>query len=1233
MFNGFEFGTKPKEEPIIGVHTGLMEEDETGAPDRPKGWKPLTLRVPFLLSIIGISCALVLIVEWLVVYSKHQHGILLAQNINDLPLRSTFGYLYLPTIISVLYSLMWAWIDLDIKRIEPYLQLSRPDGARAEDSLLLHYPFDFLATLPLKTFKRRHWSVLTVSLGVMVVFWGLTPIQSGMFAIRTITIQEEKTLYHATDYTPTNRQGNLSSIFAQSVYNIAWLNESLPSFMTTDFALSAFGTDEKPKDDFRGEYTGLTMLYSVDVNCEPAQTWNNSGGTWYNSSSGCSFDAPPYRPNGGDDSGKPYDTIYVGFQNENGFADWYLSDSCPSDASHTFFIRWSKSTRSAILSNDESTGGPEDGQANATSLFCQPFYYQQQVMATIQAPLNAVVNVTTVGRKTPLVSDIFNISTFEWAMSSGQEEFPSRNIFPKIGFPDQKTQLQNMPLNLNYLPKMAPFAIASYKRAPEEYMTSETLRLSYQAAYRLLFARQMVDILSSRLDYETQHAGQQSYVTQAVVIVPGFAHATAGLLCMAALLVSILLILITQRSNLLESDPCTIGALMDLTIDEQSTTTTSLLKLEGKDPQSLRHALRGARFRLLGSSRSLDQSSTTCIHLLEKAEDTETIDEETPVTYRNKSGIRPTGLRWFVGASFTVIQAAAIIAFATLYVQTSRSNGLPLPSSSTMVRQIVENYIPVAISTIMDPAWLVVTRQLCLLQPWNVLMKGSAKGSKSIDVNYNSLPPQLLVPTAIRSGHFKLALMCGISLLANVLTVALSSLFYEDTVSVRSPLVLSTPYLPRFKELNGTGLPFNADVPGNWQGGTTFDQFYREMSYLTANTSLPPWTDTRYAYVPMNLPQDDFSNTTYRVETAVFSANLACQAMNGSGSQNFTLTFSHDAASAQFSSWLLNNDGIATKCIDRKSGGISPVNQMYDLRDPQSDRSAIEFSFGLQGASIQDDDEFCRQHVVAIWARSEWQMPGSVTDGTSARPNMTLSSLNTTMILCRPTIVAGEAEVTVDNTGRIQALHSAKTSTENIDAFFSTNSSSLIAQAHQFLVDNGATWHKDAFPSDFTNYLMIAKFNSSELVNASLAVPKFEVAAPQFSRLYTELFALLVGSNPELLFERGTNVRESTAARYRSETRIFMSLPAFILSEMILALYFITTALVYTRTPARRLPRLPNTIASMISYFAASQVLETMRTETLTGCYSGRQLRKQWRWKFGEYVGSDGLQCWRIEKE
>jgi hypothetical protein len=127
----------------------------------PGNWKPITLQYPALLSFIIISLSLIAILEVLYHFSKGDNGggLAFGATVGDLSATASFSYLYLPTVLAVVYSMLWNWIDLDAKRLEPWFQLSGYNGATATNSLLLHYPFEFLAFVPIRALRRRYLRV------------------------------------------------------------------------------------------------------------------------------------------------------------------------------------------------------------------------------------------------------------------------------------------------------------------------------------------------------------------------------------------------------------------------------------------------------------------------------------------------------------------------------------------------------------------------------------------------------------------------------------------------------------------------------------------------------------------------------------------------------------------------------------------------------------------------------------------------------------------------------------------------------------------------------------------------------------------------------------------------------------------------------------------------------------------------------------------------------------------
>jgi len=121
-----------------------------------KPWKPWTHKAYFLVPTILASGALIAVLQVYLERSIRDTGLLFGSKINDLSLDQRFPYLYLPTIVSIVLSFAWAWLDLDVRRLQPFVELSKEGGARGADSLLLHYPFDFVAFVPFTAAKRRY---------------------------------------------------------------------------------------------------------------------------------------------------------------------------------------------------------------------------------------------------------------------------------------------------------------------------------------------------------------------------------------------------------------------------------------------------------------------------------------------------------------------------------------------------------------------------------------------------------------------------------------------------------------------------------------------------------------------------------------------------------------------------------------------------------------------------------------------------------------------------------------------------------------------------------------------------------------------------------------------------------------------------------------------------------------------------------------------------------------------
>ena len=118
-------------------------------------WKPRTLSAAVLVSAATLTAVLAAALAFLQWQSARNGALFFANKLGDFSPTENFLYRYLPTIVIVLYGVGWSWIELDVKRMEPWFQLAQPGGVIAQRSLLLQYPLDFLPVVPFRAASYR----------------------------------------------------------------------------------------------------------------------------------------------------------------------------------------------------------------------------------------------------------------------------------------------------------------------------------------------------------------------------------------------------------------------------------------------------------------------------------------------------------------------------------------------------------------------------------------------------------------------------------------------------------------------------------------------------------------------------------------------------------------------------------------------------------------------------------------------------------------------------------------------------------------------------------------------------------------------------------------------------------------------------------------------------------------------------------------------------------------------
>ncbi|CAI7616665.1 unnamed protein product [Penicillium glandicola] len=77
---------------------------------------------------------------------------------------SNFLYSFIPALIGNVLFLAWQPVDVYFRALQPYAELSSPNGASAEQSVLLSYPSSFPIQVTIQAIINRHFKVAWISL-------------------------------------------------------------------------------------------------------------------------------------------------------------------------------------------------------------------------------------------------------------------------------------------------------------------------------------------------------------------------------------------------------------------------------------------------------------------------------------------------------------------------------------------------------------------------------------------------------------------------------------------------------------------------------------------------------------------------------------------------------------------------------------------------------------------------------------------------------------------------------------------------------------------------------------------------------------------------------------------------------------------------------------------------------------------------------------------------------------
>jgi hypothetical protein len=560
-----------------------------------------------------------------------------------------------------------------------------------------------------------------------------------------------------------------------------------------------------------------------------------------------------------------------------------------------------------------------------------------------------------------------------------------------------------------------------------------------------------------------------------------------------------------------------------------------------------------------------------------------------------------------------------------------------LPSNSSVILSILENYIPTVFATLLEPVWVILNRQLCLLKPFEELRKGNAKSSESLEATYSSLPPQLNIWRAVNSGHFLLAIVCLIALSNNILAVTLSTLVNEETAETSHSTPGLRTFLPRIKDSRVETDDIGGQDP--WYS----DHFYMLLANLTHNTSLPAWLDSSYYYLPFSLEVPLSVSTSvaptmlqgFKAPTTGFGASVNCTDLSlGNGPDTYQFNISTDGSTAYMSTTHILPSGRVISCV--------PVDSSYSLNKTvgfsatiPAGALALEVMQSMFPQDGVDDGGFCASLLIAGWVRAIPTAGSNPYTGASNSTHFTTLA-SSSFVACTSRLQAAQFDIYVDPSGHILETNlSAELSTKS-SQYFTGNATelNLVTEAVSLLASyvhesEEFQWHNTTATSDWMNSLLAIMQGSDALVDPSLPAPNGTVLASALEQLYTQLFGLIISLNADEMFV-SNSANETTPVRAIGVVpRLFLDQTMFQVSMAILLLQLFVAVIFYISRPRNFLPRMPISIAAILSFVTASRALDDFAD------HDGgiKKNHSEQRYAYGRYIGTDGKSHVGIEQQ
>ncbi|KAI0342287.1 hypothetical protein BDW22DRAFT_179555 [Trametopsis cervina] len=276
------------------AHEPLITDD-AGTPVLFDQWTPIPLRLWFWIPLVLLMAGGGIAFEVALHFSKKNHGWSTKGTFTSEGGVLHYVYTLPPVAISMVFAGFWTWTDVEIRRLQPYVDLAKGD-APPKRSLLLDYTRNHTFYVWTIAAHNNHWLVALGSLLVIITLC-FQPLAAALFNVQDVFSFDPRTTTTSLASIGLNQDANfqdLSSFLTAAGYASANVRFGVgdPSFVRQEFTVAPFKIPNIPN----GTVTANTTVVRTQTNCVgpdggSVNMQQLGNGSWNNSAifNGCSF--------------------------------------------------------------------------------------------------------------------------------------------------------------------------------------------------------------------------------------------------------------------------------------------------------------------------------------------------------------------------------------------------------------------------------------------------------------------------------------------------------------------------------------------------------------------------------------------------------------------------------------------------------------------------------------------------------------------------------------------------------------------------------------------------------------------------------------------------------------------------------------------------------------------------------------------------------------------------------